>query len=220
MLYIVATPIGNLKDITLRALEVLRSVDLIACEDTRHSKILLDHYQIHKPLVSYHSYNKKAQTEQLIQKLKEGKTIALVSDAGMPGISDPGVTLVSQVIEQNLPFCVIPGPSSLISGLVLSGLPTSKFIFDGFLPIKQAGRVKRLKELSHESRTIVFYESPHRFLRALEDMLAVFGDIEIVCARELTKKFEELRRSKISEVLSHFKAHAPKGEFIIIFKLD
>ena len=145
MLYIVSTPIGNLKDITLRALEVLKTVDLIACEDTRHTRILLDHYQIKKPLTSYHSYNKSSKTQEIIKLLQEGKNIALVSDAGTPGISDPGVVLVNQAIKDNIPFTVIPGPSGLISGLVLSGLPTHKFVFEGFLPVKQAARIRRFR---------------------------------------------------------------------------
>ena len=218
MLYIVSTPIGNLKDITFRAIEVLKSVDLIACEDTRHSRILLSHYQIDKPLVSYHSYNKKFRTDEIIKLLKDGKEIALISDAGTPGISDPGVALVAQAIKENIALTVIPGPSGIISGLVISGFPTNKFVFEGFLPIKQAGRLKRLTQLKNEERTIVIYESPHRLLRALEDMKTVFGDIEIACIRELTKKFEEARHSKISEVIEHFSKNPIRGEFIIIFK--
>ncbi|OGX39964.1 MAG: 16S rRNA (cytidine(1402)-2'-O)-methyltransferase [Omnitrophica WOR_2 bacterium RIFCSPLOWO2_01_FULL_41_12] len=219
MLYIVSTPIGNLKDITLRALEVLKTVDLIACEDTRHTRILLDHYQIKKPLTSYHSYNKSSKTQEIIKLLQEGKNIALVSDAGTPGISDPGVVLVNQAIKDNIPFTVIPGPSGLISGLVLSGLPTHKFVFEGFLPVKQAARIRRLKELKPEKRTIIIYESPHRLIRCLEDMLQVLGDIEIACLREVTKKFEEARRAEVAQVLGHFKKIAPKGEFILVLNL-
>ncbi len=151
--------------------------------------------------------------------LKGGKDIAVISDAGTPGISDPGVALVTQAIQENIPMTVIPGATGLISGLVLSGLPTNKFVFEGFLPIKQAGRIKRLNELKEETRTIIIYETPHRLIRVLGDMQSVFGDIEIACIREVTKKFEESKRAKISEILTYFKAVAPKGEFIIVFKL-
>lgn len=219
MLYLVATPIGNLKDITLRALEVLKTVDLIACEDTRHTKILLDRYQISKPLISYHSYNKKNRTLEILKLLQEGKDIALVSDAGMPGISDPGVALVREVIKERIPFTVIPGANGIISALVLSGFPTNRFAFEGFLPVKQAARLKRLRELKNEKRTLIIYESCHRLVRMIEDMKSVFGDIMVSCCREITKKFEEVRYSKISEIVSFFNQVKPRGEFVIVFNL-
>lgn len=219
MLYIVATPIGNLKDITLRALEVLKSVDLIACEDTRHTKILLNHYQISKPQLSYHSYNKKSRTIEILELLKAGKNIALVSDAGMPGISDPGVALVREAIEQGVPFTVVPGANGIISGLVLSGLPTNRFVFEGFLPIKHFARLKKLKELKNEKRTLILYESCHRLIKTLGDMKIVFGDVVISCIREITKKFEEVKYSKVSELIGYFNEVRPRGEFVIVLNL-
>lgn len=218
MLYVVATPIGNLKDITLRALEVLKSVDLIACEDTRHTKILLNHYQISKPQLSYHSYNKKSRTIEILKLLKAGKNIALVSDAGMPGISDPGVALVREAIEQGVPFTVVPGANGIISGLVLSGLPTNRFVFEGFLPIKHFARLTKLKELKNEKRTLILYESCHRLIKTLGDMKIVFGDVVISCIREITKKFEEAKHLKISELISHFSSVKPRGEFVLPHK--
>lgn len=219
MLYIVATPIGNLKDITLRALEVLKSVDLIACEDTRHTKILLNHYQIFKPQISYYSYNQKGRTVEILMLLREGRNIALVSDAGMPGISDPGVTLVREAIKEGIPFTVIPGANGIISGLVLSGFPTNRFVFEGFLPIKHFARLKKLKELKDEKRTLILYESCHRLIKTLEDMKDVFGDVVISCIREITKKFEEVKHLKISELISYFSKVKPRGEFVLVLTL-
>ncbi len=215
MLYIVATPIGNLKDITLRAIEILKSVDLIAAEDTRHSKILTNHYNITTPLTSYYEHNKLTKGEYLLSLLKEGKDVALISDAGTPGISDPGFSIINLAIKDNIPVCAIPGPSALITGLVVSGLPTDKFIFEGFLSPKSVSRRRRLQELSNEKRTIVFYESPHRLLKTLNDILDILGNINIVCVRELTKKFEEIKRGRTREVIQYFTDKKPKGEFII-----
>jgi 16S rRNA (cytidine1402-2'-O)-methyltransferase len=216
MLYIVATPIGNLKDITLRAIEVLKSADLIACEDTRHTKILTGHYGINKPLISYFEYNNIKRGEYLIKELKEGKNIALVSDAGTPGISDPGSHIIKLAIENNIPLTFIPGPTAFIGALVLSGLPTHKFIFEGFLPAKSGARKNRLKQLKDENRTLIFYESPHRLLKTLQDILEVLGEREIALVRELTKKFEEIKRDKTSSLIEHFQHVVPRGEFIII----
>lgn len=216
MLYIVATPIGNLKDITLRAIEILKSVDLIACEDTRRTKILTRHYEIDKPLVSYYEYNKITRGEYLIKLLKEGKNIALVSDAGTPGISDPGSHIIKLAIENKIPLTFIPGPTALIGALVLSGLPTHKFIFEGFLPAKSGARRKRLRELKREKRTLIFYESPHRLLKTLKDILEILGDRKISTVRELTKKFEEITRGKVSEAIQHFQKQTPRGEFILV----
>jgi 16S rRNA (cytidine1402-2'-O)-methyltransferase len=216
MLYIVSTPIGNLKDITFRAIEVLRSVDLIACEDTRHTKILLDHYGITKPTTSYFEHNKITKGDYLIGQLKQGKSIALVSDAGTPGILDPGYNLINLAIKNNIEMTVIPGPTAFVNALVLSGKPSHKFIFEGFLPVRTQARKNRLKELSVLRLTIVLYESCHRILKTLQDIQEVYGDKEIVCARELTKKFEEIIRAKPSFILSHFSARPPKGEFVLI----
>ena len=217
MLYIVATPIGNLKDIALRALEVLKSVDLIACEDTRHTKILLDHYGIATPTTSFFQHNKVTKGRYLLSLLKESKNVALVSDAGTPGILDPGYNIINLAIQNNIAITVIPGPAAFVNALVLSGKPAHRFIFEGFLPNRQQARRHRLKGLSQLKCTIVFYESCHRILATLEDMLNVVGDKDIVVARELTKKFEEIKRDKVSNILDYFKSHRPRGEFIVIF---
>jgi len=216
-LYIVSTPIGNLKDITLRAIEVLKQVSLIAAEDTRHTKILTSHYDIHTPLTSYFQYNRIKKADFLIRILKEGKDIALVSDAGTPGISDPGYVIMKRALEEGVSVVPIPGPAAFLTALSVSGLPTNKFVFEGFLSNKSSQRRRRLQELSGEERTIIIYESPHRLLSALQDMLEIMGDIYIVCARELTKKFEEIRREKVSECIRHFSNTKILGEFIIMF---
>lgn len=216
MLYIVATPIGNLKDITLRAIEVLKSVDLIACEDTRHTKILLDHYQIKNPTTSFYQHNQITKAEYLIKILREGKSVALVSDAGMPGILDPGYHIINLAIKNNIEVVVIPGPTAFVNALVASGKPAHKFIFEGFLPNRTIARKNRLKELADIGETIIFYESCHRILATLADILEVFGDKDIVVARELTKKFEEITREKASKVLQKFQAQKPRGEFVVI----
>lgn len=216
MLYIVATPIGNLKDITFRAVEILKSVDLIACEDTRHTKILLDHYQIKTPTTSFFQHNRITKGQYLLKLLKENKGIALVSDAGTPGILDPGYSIINLAIANNIPITVIPGAAALVNALVLSGKPAHKFLFEGFLPHRSGARKNRLKELKKLKCTLVFYESCHRILATLEDILAVFGDKNIVVARELTKKFEEINRAKTSELIEKFKKTPPKGEFIVV----
>ena len=215
-LYVVSTPIGNLKDITLRAIDTLKSVDLIAAEDTRHTKILTSRYDIKTPMTSFYEYNKIAKGKYIIEQLKNGKNIALVSDAGTPGISDPGFNIINGAINNGIAVIPIPGPTALITALVVSGKPTHRFSFEGFLPVKRGARLKRLKEAAKSDRTIVCYESPHRLLKALQDMLEVFEDREIVCARELTKKFEEIRREPISSLITHFTKNPPKGEFILI----
>lgn len=215
-LYVVSTPIGNLEDITFRAVETLKSVELIAAEDTRHTKILLDRYQIKTRTTSYFEYNKVQKTDYLLGLLKEGKSIALVSDAGTPGISDPGYKIIRMCIDNNVPVVPIPGPSALLAALVASGKPTDKFTFEGFLSNKTQRRKNQLTKLKEEGRTAVLYESPHRIVQFLEDALEVYGDVEIVLARELTKKFEELRREKVSSSIAHFRSTKPKGEFIVI----
>lgn len=215
-LYIVSTPIGNLADITLRAIETLKAVDLIAAEDTRHTKILLDRYQIMAPMTSYFEYNKIQKTEYLLGVLKEGRSVALVSDAGTPGISDPGYRIIRMCIDNKIPVIPIPGPSGILTALVASGKPTDRFSFEGFLSNKSIRRKNQLIKLKSEGRTLVVYESPHRIVKMLEDILEVYGDIEIVVAREMTKKFEEIRREKVSASIEHFRAITPKGEFILV----
>jgi len=219
MLYLVATPIGNLKDISLRALEVLKSVDLIACEDTRKTRNLLSHYQIQAKLVSYYDQNEEARTRMLIAALKEGKEVALVCDAGTPLLQDPGYFLTREVIREGLPLTVIPGPTAAVTALILSGLPPDRFIFEGYLPPKPGQRKERLKRLSLEKRTVIFYETPHRLLASLKDILEVLGDIELVVARELTKLYEEARRGKASMLIAHFEKTQPKGEFVLLFNI-
>lgn len=216
-LHVVATPIGNLKDITFRAVETLKGVDLIAAEDTRHTKILTAHYGITTPLTSYFEHNQVTKGEYLIGLLKEGKNIALVSDAGTPGISDPGAHIIGLAVKNGISVVGIPGPSAVILGLVVSGMPTDRFAFEGFLPNKSAARRKRLGELKDEKRTIVLYESPHRISKALSDILEIFGDIKVSVMRELTKKFEETLRCGASEAVAHFEKTKPRGEFLIVF---
>lgn len=216
MLYIVATPIGNLKDITFRAIEVLKSVDLIACEDTRHSKILLQHYGIKTPTTSYFQHNRFTKGGFILGLLKQGRDVALVSDAGMPGILDPGHHLINLAIRNSMGITVIPGPTAFINALVLSGKPSHKFIFEGFLPNSSGARRNRLKELAWKKHTIVFYESCHRVIKTLEDIQEIFGDRPIVCARELTKKFEEVKRSSAQDILADLKRQKVRGEFVLV----
>lgn len=214
-LYLVATPIGNLDDITYRAIKILSSVDLIAAEDTRKTKILLDHYNISKPMLSYYSYNEKHRAPQLIEKLLHGQSIALVSDAGTPGISDPAFFIVRTALEHAIPIVPIPGASACISALIVSGLPTESFVFEGFLPIKK-GRKTKFESLKNEPRTIIFYESPHRVLKTLNEIFTYFGDRHVVVARELTKKFEEVVRGPVSSVLKDLSAKTPRGEYVVV----
>lgn len=230
MLYIVSTPIGNLEDITLRALRILKEVDLIACEDTRHTKILLDHYGIKKPLVSFHQHSRLTKIDYLIRLLAEGKNIALVTDAGTPGISDPAGVLIAKIEEFNKklttanqqPIIIspIPGPSALTAALSVCGFPVDRLLFLGFLP-KKKGREKLLKSLPlYGAITIVLYESPYRLLKTLRDLQTVLGDCPIVICREMTKKFEEIKRNKISEIIEYYSKKKPKGEFTIVIKPD
>ena len=216
-LYIVSTPIGNLEDITLRAIRILKEADLIVAEDTRHAKILLNRYDIKTPVESFHSYSGKTKVSKIVNDLGNGKNIALISDSGTPGISDPGWGLISEAIKKNIPLTAIPGPSAFVSALVLSGKPTNKFVFEGFLSNKSTRRKKQLEKLKEEDRTVIIYESPHRIESFLKDFIEVTGDKEVVLARELTKKFEEVRREKASRHLEHFTKNKPRGEFIVIF---
>lgn len=216
MLYIVSTPIGNLKDITLRAIEVLKSVDLIACEDTRHTKILLDHYGIKTPTTSFFQYNRITKGQYLLEFLKKGKSIALVSDAGTPGILDPGYHIINLAVKNNIAITAIPGPTAFINALVLSGKPSHEFIFGGFLPNRPLARRNQLKKLSKLKYTLIFYESCHRILATLEDINSIFGDKDIVVARELTKKFEEIKRGSAKDVWEDLKRKRPRGEFVIV----
>lgn len=216
MLYIVATPIGNLKDVSFRAVEVLKSVAVIACEDTRHTRILLDHYAVTTPTTSYFQHSKFSKGEYLLALLKQGKDVALVSDAGTPGLLDPGFHLINACIEDRIPMTVIPGPTALVNALVLSGKPAHKFIFEGFLPVKSLARRNRLKKLMALKYTVVFYESCHRILKTLQDLEQVCADKEIVVVRELTKKFEEVIRAKPSVILAKFQKEKPRGEFIVV----
>jgi 16S rRNA (cytidine1402-2'-O)-methyltransferase len=215
VLYLVSTPIGNLRDITLRALDVLAQVDVIAAEDTRHTGLLLRHYGIRTPLTSYYEYNRVKRTPELIARLRSGESVALVSDAGTPGISDPGSYLVRAAVAEGVRVQAIPGPTALVAALVASGLATDRFVFEGFLPTKK-GRRTRLENLRQEERTLVFYESPHRLQRTLRDLMEALGDRQAVVARELTKKFEEIIRAPLSQLVANLEAKRIKGEVVLI----
>lgn len=217
-LYIVSTPIGSLEDITLRALDTLKKVDYIACEDTEHSMKLLNHYEIKKPLISYWSEKEKVRAEEIIQKIKSGHKVALITDAGTPGISDPGAVVIGRAIEEEIEIIPIPGPTALITALSISGLNTEEFTFIGFLPVKQSQRRKKLLELSSEQRTLVFYEAPHRILQSLYDMLEVLGDRRVCVARELTKMFEEVLRGTLSTILEKLEESKIAGEYVIVIE--
>ena len=212
-LYVVATPIGNLEDITFRAVRILQEVDVIVAEDTRHTKILLDKYDIHKPLTSYHKFNLKGKTDYLIELLQQGKNLALVSDSGTPGISDPGYQVIRDSVERGIPVEVIPGASASLAALAVSGLPTDSFVFEGFLPRKPGKKRKRLELLKALPQTIIIYESPFRVIKTLEEIRQVMGERRVAVCRELTKKFEETVRGLVSEVIPKIKA---KGEFVIV----
>ncbi|PIZ20130.1 MAG: 16S rRNA (cytidine(1402)-2'-O)-methyltransferase [Deltaproteobacteria bacterium CG_4_10_14_0_8_um_filter_43_12] len=215
-LYIVATPIGNMEDITLRALRTLKEVNLIAAEDTRRTRILLNHYSIKTPLTSYYEYNKLIKGKKLIDRLGAGENIALVSDAGTPGISDPGYHLIKLAPQSSISVIPIPGVSAVITALSVSGLPTDSFVFQGFLPNKVTARKKLLEKMAEEKRTLVFYESPNRLRAALQDLLEICGDREIVVTRELTKVFEEVIRGEITHVLTVLNGRQIKGEITLL----
>jgi 16S rRNA (cytidine1402-2'-O)-methyltransferase len=217
-LYIVGAPIGNLEDITLRALRVLREVDLIAAEDTRHTRKLLSHYDIHTPVISYFEHNEVRRSELLLKKLEDGDNVALVSNAGTPAISDPGYHIINLCIQAEIDLIPIPGPSAFLAAAVVSGFPLHNFIFEGFLSPKSSRRVKKLQEFCEETRTVIFYESPHRLLKFLRDMLDTLGDRELVIARELTKMYEEIYRGNISDAIRKFAEVNPRGEFTIVVR--
>lgn len=215
-LYLVPTPIGNLKDITLRALEILQEADLIAAEDTRHSLKLLNHFNIKKPLISYHQHNEQEKSGNIIQRLKEGATIALVTDAGTPGISDPGSVIVQKCIEEGIPFEVLPGATAITTALVYSGLDTTKFLFRGFLPRENKERKPIIEELKDRRETLIFYEAPHRLKNTLEFLKESFGNRKIAVCRELTKLHEEILRMNIEEAILHYSDNEPRGEYVLI----
>ncbi len=215
-LYIVPTPIGNLGDITFRALEVLKAADLILAEDTRTSGKLLKHFQVDTPVRSYHMHNEHRVLEQVVERIKRGDTLALISDAGTPGISDPGYLLIRECIREGISVNCLPGPTALIPALVNSGFPSDRFVFEGFLPAKK-GRQTRLEQLAGESRTLVLYESPHKLLKTLAQFSEHFGGERRICvSRELTKMYEETVRGTVEEVLEHFREHPPKGELVLV----
>jgi 16S rRNA (cytidine1402-2'-O)-methyltransferase len=215
-LYVVATPIGNLEDITLRALRVLKEVGLVACEDTRRTRTLLAHFGIHVPVTSYFEHNKLAKGPAILKTLREGRSVALVTDAGTPGISDPGFLLVREARAAGIPVVPVPGPSAVVTALSAAGIPADSFVFDGFLPVKPGKRIHRLEALRDLEMTIVCYESPHRILATLEAVGQVFGEVEIVAARELTKQFEEIVRGTPGALREGFAAGAVRGEFTLV----
>jgi 16S rRNA (cytidine1402-2'-O)-methyltransferase len=216
MLYVIATPIGNLGDITRRALEILKDVDLVAAEDTRHSGILLKHYQINKPLISYHQHNEAMRTAQLIEQLAAGETIALITDAGTPGLSDPGARLIRECTTRGLDFTIIPGPSSILTALVGSGFSAEKFFFGGFLPVKSGQRERELRAAAAREETSIYFESPYRLTKTLKASTDILQDRQLCVARELTKKFEEFRRGNAAELLEHYEKRPPKGEIVLL----
>jgi 16S rRNA (cytidine1402-2'-O)-methyltransferase len=216
MLYVVATPIGNLGDITLRAIEVLKDVDVVAAEDTRRSGLLLKHFEIKKPFVSYHEHNEAARSAELVERLDRGEKVALITDAGTPGLSDPGRRLIRECIKRELPFTIVPGPSSILTALLGSGFPTEKFSFRGFLPVKSGQRERELRAAAERQETIIFFESPYRLVKTLEACIQIMPDRQLCVARELTKKFEEFRRGTAAELLAHYQTHPPKGEIVLL----
>ena len=216
MLYLVPTPVGNLEDITMRALRVLKEADLILAEDTRTSGLLLKHFDIHRPMLSYHKFNEHQTVAGIVQRLLAGETVAVVSDAGTPGISDPGFLVAREAVRAGVEVSCLPGATAFVPALVASGLPCDKFCFEGFLPQKK-GRQTRLQQLADETRTMVFYESPHRVVKALQQFIEVFGsERPVAVCREISKVHEEVVRGTLTEALAHFTEHEPRGEFVII----
>lgn len=217
-LYLCATPIGNLEDITFRVIRILKEVDLIAAEDTRHSIKLLNHFEIATPMTSYHEFNKIEKGRYLIEQLNQGLNIALITDAGTPGISDPGEELVKMAYEAGINVTSLPGPVACITGLTLSGLSTRRFAFEAFLPSDKKQRMQVVNELSNETRTIILYEAPHRLLKTLKELYDVLGDRKITIVRELTKKHEDTLRTSVKEAISYYEAKEPKGEFVLVIE--
>ena len=217
-LFLCATPIGNLGDMTPRAVETLKNVDLIAAEDTRNSIKLLNHFDIHAPMTSYHEFNRFDKADELVRQLLEGKNVACITDAGMPGISDPGEVLVQKCVEAGIEVTVLPGASAVVSALAVSGLPTGRFRFEGFLPREKKETQARLEEIRLDTSTLVFYEAPHRLTRTLETLLSALGDRKAAICRELTKKHETIERMRLSEALAHYTAEEPKGEFVLVIE--
>jgi len=216
MLFVVATPIGNLGDITLRAIEVLKSADVVAAEDTRRSGMLLKHLGIKKPFVSYHEHNEAARTTELVERLGRGENVALITDAGTPGLSDPGLRLIRECIKRELPFTIVPGASAILMALLGSGFSTDKFSFRGFLPVKSGQRERELRAATERDETTIFFESPYRLTKTLAACIDIIPERQLCVARELTKKFEEFRRGVASELLAHYQAHPPKGEIVLV----
>ena len=216
MLYVVATPIGNLGDITLRALECLKSAEVIAAEDTRHSGLMLRHFEIKKPLVSFHEHNEAMRTAQLIERVAAGENIALITDAGMPGLADPGARLVRECIKRGLPFTIVPGPSSILTALVGSGFEMEKFCFRGFLPVKSGQRQRELGAAAEREETTIFFESPHRLVKTLAAGAEIMPERQLCVARELTKKFEEFRPGTAGELLAFYSVRPVKGEIVLV----
>ena len=217
-LYLCATPIGNLEDISIRTLNILKSVDLIACEDTRHSLKMLTHFEISKPLTSYFEHNKTEKGLKIIEKIKDGKNVALITDAGTPAISDPGDDLVRLCAENGVDVVPVPGPAALINALIVSGLPTGRFSFEGFLSVNKKSRADHLDEVKNDTRTLIFYEAPHKLLRTLNDMAKVFGDRKIALVREITKIHEEVKRTTLFEAVKFYTENPPKGEFVLVIE--
>src|SRR5438128_4433393 len=216
MLYIVATPIGNLGYITLRALDLLKSADLIAAEDTRHSGMLLKHFGLKKPFISYHEHNEAMRTAELVERLARGEKVALITDAGTPGLSDPGARLIRECIKRKLLFTIIPGPSSMLTALVGSGFSTEKFSFRGFLPVKSGQRERELRAAAERDETAIFFESPYRLTKTLSASSDIMTDRQLCVARQLTKELEEVLRGTASELLAHYQVHPPKGEIVLV----
>src|SRR5207247_9526019 len=214
MLYVVATPIGNLGDITLRAVEALKSADVIAAEDTRHSGLLLKHLEIKKPFVSYHEHNEGARPPERVERLGRGENVALITDAGTPGLSDPGLRLIRECIKRELPFTIIPGASSILTALLGAGFSTEKFSFRGFLPVKSGQRERELRAATERDETTIFFESPYRLTKTLAACIDIIPERQLCVARELTKKFEEFRRGAAGELLAHYQTHPPNGKIV------
>lgn len=220
MLYVIATPIGNLGDITLRAIDVLKSVDLIAAEDTRHSGILLKHLGLAKRFISYHEHNEAMRTAELVERLAGGENVALITDAGTPAVSDPGLRLIRECVKRELPFTIVPGPSSILTALVGSGFSTEKFSFHGFVPVKSGQRERELRAAAERKETSIFFESPYRLAKTLAACIDLMPERQLCVARELTKKFEEFRRGTAGELLAHYEARPPKGEIVLVISGD